>query len=46
MLKAEIWNDTVNWEKLLEEQAAKSAALLLRAETKEILNRLKNPEKK
>jgi len=45
MLKAEIWNDTVNWEKLLEEQAAKSAALLLRQETKSLLNKIKTKDK-
>ena len=41
MLKAEIWKDTAGWEKVLEEQAEKSASLLLRKETKAILEKLK-----
>jgi len=41
MLKAELWKDTQDWDRLLEEQAEKSAALLLRTQTKEILKKLK-----
>ncbi|NPA42751.1 MAG: enoyl-CoA hydratase/isomerase family protein [Chlorobi bacterium] len=40
-LKAEIWQDTRDWDRLFREQAAKSAALLLRRETKAMLEKLR-----
>ncbi len=40
-LKAECWNDTSDWERILPLQAEKSARLLLRRPVKDILNRIK-----
>ncbi len=41
-IKKEIWKDTADWDQVFEKQAAKSAGLLLKDSTKEILKNLRS----